>query len=211
MGYLNKVLLPGEVIERRPKFSNMAQFGAPLVEFTLFLIAWTLARSVLIAWLLPSASEAETTARWLDWAYWIVFAVLAARFTWRMGYRAVRLLFRELAVTDRRFMEKDGVVNVRFWSTDLEKIVRVTIEQPLLGRFFDYGAVTIVTIGEVEHTTSGIASPIDLQQSVHARMARFADGDGGLAPVSGRADSEPRSDGAAEADPHAPLRRPADV
>ena len=106
------------------------------------------------------------------WAYIAGMVLFAGRLAYRLGRRALELAFREIAVTNRRFMEKSGVFAVRFYSTDLEKIVRVAIEQSLLGRLFNYGDVTIVTIGEVSHTTHDVAAPIGLQQSLHARMNR---------------------------------------
>ncbi len=170
VSYLSKALLTGEVVERQPRFSNMAQFGAPTVEFVVLVVAWTMIRQATLTVLDPVIPDGERVQAVLRWAYWIGLSVLTLRFVWRMVYRAVRLQFREIAITNRRFMEKDGVFNIHYWSTDLEKIVRLSIDQPILGRIFDYGSITIITVGEVEHTTAGLAEPIALQNALHARM-----------------------------------------
>ncbi len=168
MAYVNRVLLDGEVIERRPSVSRMATFGAPTVEFVLMAGGWTLIRwLVLQPWLAP---ENPTISRILFWAYVLGMALFTARLIVRLVLRGLELFFTEIAVTNRRFMEKTGVFSVSFYGTDLEKIVKVAIEQSLLGRLFDYGAVTIVTIGEVSHTTEDVAAPIVLQQALHRRM-----------------------------------------
>ncbi len=168
MGYLDKVRLAGETLAYEPAFSRMAQYGAPTLEFIVVAGLWSLGRAIFV----DPVIDAQTpdTQAVLRGAYLIGLAVFAGRFAWRMAVRFVHLQFRELAITDRRFMEKEGVLNVRFWSTDLEKIVRVVIEQSWLGRMFNYGAVTIVTVGEVSHTTTAVSDPISLQQALHARM-----------------------------------------
>lgn len=201
MAYLTKALLPGEAVEQQPKFSNMAQFGAPTVEFVLIVVVWWVLRQAALQLSAPHLPENPTLETVLRWAYWIGLGVFTLRFAWRMGYRALRQKFRELAVTNRRYMEKDGVFNVRFWSTDLEKIVRLSIDQPILGRVFNYGSVTIVTVGEVEHTTAGIAAPISLQNALHARMEAHR------ATIGTHAvDAPPTPDPLSN-----PVRRPADV
>jgi uncharacterized membrane protein YdbT with pleckstrin-like domain len=167
VAYVDRVLLVGELIERRPRFSRFAAYGAPLVEFAAIAGVWTLARFVLLGAALPEETAREPA---LFWIYIGGLALLAARFLWRMAARFLVLAFSELAVTNRRYMEKEGVLDVSFWATDLEKIQRVEIEQPLLGRLFDYGDITIVTLGEVKHTTRAVGAPIQLQQALHARM-----------------------------------------
>lgn len=205
MSYLKKALLPGEAIDQRPKFSNMAQFGAPSVEFVIIVLVWWVAREAALEFAKPALPDAAWFDDVLHWTYVIGLGLFAFRFVCRMAYRALRLQFRELGVTNHRFMEKDGVFNLRFWSTDLEKIVRVSIDQPLLGRVFNYGSLTIVTVGEVEHTTAGIAGPIALQTALHARMAARQDGGGGFAEPDVRAQD-------AAGDPlKSPVSRPADV
>lgn len=185
MAYVSRVLLPNERIEARPELSRMAQYGAPTLEFLASVALWIAARSALMAF----APEFDPTVeRVLAWSFVIGLAVFTGRFLWRMSVRFMRLVFQEIAVTNRRFMEKSGVLNVSFYSTDLEKIVRVAIEQPLLGRLFDYGDLTIVTVGEVSHTTTGVAQPIRLQQALHSRMnipPMSVSGDA-VAPLHGR-------------------------
>ncbi len=182
MGYINRVLLGEERIEARPRLSRMAQYGAPLLEFMASVAVWSLLRTAVLAYAPEVGEEVRTV---LNWGYYIGLGVFTARFLWRMTFRFLRMLFREIGVTNRRYMEKTGVFSVSFYSTDLEKIVRVAIQQSLLGRIFDYGDVTIVTVGEVKHTTEGVARPILLQQAMHARMT----GDDGGARAGLRADA----------------------
>jgi len=173
MAYVDRVLLEGETILLRPRFSRFAAYGAPLVEFSAVALAWTLARFALLGLLLPADAAARPA---LFWIYVGGMSLMAARFGWRMAARFLNLAFAELAVTNRRYLEKEGVLDVSFWATDLEKVQRVEIEQPLLGRLFDYGDITIVTLGEVSHTTRAVGAPIRLQQALHLRMTR-ADAD----------------------------------
>jgi hypothetical protein len=169
MPYLDRALLDAETITYAPLFSRFAAYGAPLVEFAGVAIAWSAARFIALDLLLP---DGVVTPAALGWLYLGGLALMATRFGWRMAVRFLNLAFSELAVTDGRFLEKTGVLDVAFWAVELDKIQRVEIAQPLLGRFFNYGDVTIVTVGEVNHTTPAVAAPIRLQQALHARMTR---------------------------------------
>jgi hypothetical protein len=179
MAYVDRVLLEGETILRRPRFSRFAAYGAPLVEFAGVALAWTVLRYATLGVFMEPDAPARPA---LFWVYVGGMLLMAARFGWRMLVRFLNLTFSELAVTNWRYMEKAGVLDVSFWATDLEKVQRVEIGQPLLGRLFDYGDLTIVTLGEVAHTTRAVAAPIRLQQALHARMTH-ADRDVRLAPA----------------------------
>jgi hypothetical protein len=184
MSYLDRVLLDGEAIVSRPQFSRFAAYAAPLIEFSTVALVWTVLRFAVLGAIAPDMAGWPS----LFWIYVGGMLLMAGRFGWRMVVRFLNIAFSELAVTNRRFMEKAGVLDVTFWATDLEKVERVEMEQPLLGRLFDYGDITIVTLGEVRHTTHAVAAPIQLQQALHARMTR-ADADrrrvvGSAAPVA---------------------------
>jgi len=166
MAYIERVLLEGETVSRKPAFSRFAAYGAPLLEFASVAVVWSVARFTFLGLVVPEAASVPA----LFWIYIGGLLLMGARFGWRMAVRFAQLAFSELAVSNRRYMEKEGMLNVRFWATDLEKVQRVEIEQPLLGRIFDYGDITIVTLGEVKHTTRAVAAPIRLQQALHARM-----------------------------------------
>lgn len=195
MAYIERVLLEGETVTRQPAFSRFAAYGAPLVEFMSVAVVWSVARFTFLGLAFPQSAAIPA----LFWIYIGGLLLMAARFGWRMAVRFTHLAFSELAVTNRRYMEKEGVLNVRFWATDLEKVQRVEIEQPLLGRFFDYGDITIVTLGELKHTTRAVAAPIRLQQALHARMT-LADGSGSdVAGVAGAAAARLSDDRLADA------------
>lgn len=168
MAYLDRVLLEGETIVHRPRFSRFAAYGAPLVEFSAVAASWTLLRFLVIHFVF----QGDEPPAALFWVYIGGMLLMAGRFGWRMGVRFLNLTFSELAVTNRRYLEKEGVLDVSFWATDLEKVQRVEIEQPLLGRLFDYGDITIITVGEITHTTYAVARPIGLHQALHARMTQ---------------------------------------
>ena len=174
MAYVDRVLLGHERIERRPSLSRMATYGAPTLEFLAIVIVWTTLRMIAAPYVAEMTADDPLIGQIFWWTYIVGVGLFTARFLWRMGRRALELWFTEIAVSNLRFMEKSGVLDISFYSTDLEKIVRVAIEQSLLGRFFNYGDVTIVTVGEVSHTTRNVADPIGLQQALHTRMSESA-------------------------------------
>jgi hypothetical protein len=55
----------------------------------------------------------------------------------------------QFIVTNRRVMELHGVINKRVSDSSLEKVNDVVLEQPILGRFLDYGTVEIITGSDI--------------------------------------------------------------
>jgi uncharacterized membrane protein YdbT with pleckstrin-like domain len=61
----------------------------------------------------------------------------------------LRLKRTELGITDRRVIEKYGILSVTTAETTLDKIQNVTFKQGLFGRIFNYGTVVIQTAAKM--------------------------------------------------------------
>ena len=51
----------------------------------------------------------------------------------------------------------------------MDKIATVDVEQTIMGRLFNYGDVTIATVGDDDEKISTIASPLAFRNSITAR------------------------------------------
>ncbi len=75
----------------------------------------------------------------------------------------------EIAVTDRRVIYKRGVIARHTAEINMDKVETVLVEQSLLGRLLNYGAVSIRGSGASIETLRNIAHPIALRSAITAR------------------------------------------
>jgi len=73
----------------------------------------------------------------------LVFAA-AAYLAWKMYERR----HNSFAATDRRVLRIDGVINKSVPMMRLQKITDMRLDQPLIGRLFGYGTITIESAGQ---------------------------------------------------------------
>ena len=74
----------------------------------------------------------------------------------------------EIAVTDRRVIIKHGFIRRATMEMNLQKIESVDVDQSLIGRIFDYGAVTIRGVGSSYEPLRLIDAPLKLRSTVTA-------------------------------------------
>jgi hypothetical protein len=102
----------------------------------------------------------------------------------------------QFVVTNRRVMEIHGVVNKRVSDSSLEKVNDVVLEQSILGRFFDFGTVAIITGSDIgvnyfRHMTHPVRFKIEMlnQKEDMAELDAF-----GLRAMRVLADEPPKAD-----------------
>lgn len=74
----------------------------------------------------------------------------------------------EFSLTDRRLIVKTGWMAHSVSELSARRIESVQVEQSLLGRWLDYGTVTVVGSGGTREVLKDIARPLDFK---HACMA----------------------------------------
>jgi len=88
-------------------------------------------------------------------------------------YLSFRAWFRrwttETDVTDRRVVHKEGFIKRDTFEMSLDKVESVDVSQSILGRFLNYGDVTIQGVGEGRKRIRTIASPIRFRNYITAR------------------------------------------
>ena len=103
------------------------------------------------------------------------------------GWHALRYMNQEYALTNRRVIQVEGVLNKRSAESSLEKINDAELSQSVFGRIFDFGDLEILTASE-----SGIdqfrmlRAPIEFKKAMlDAKYAYEHGGDQpGAAPMS---------------------------
>ena len=101
---------------------------------------------------------------------WFVLALLVAILFILLPsiYYYFRYKRAELSVTNMRVVEKTGILSDNVVDTVLDRIQNVVYKQPVLGKIFGFGTVTIRGVGTTIDPIRGIADPIGLRQAVFA-------------------------------------------
>jgi membrane protein YdbS with pleckstrin-like domain len=153
MGYAERVLQPGEQITYRARLHWIIY--APAV----MLIAAALAGAL---W---GGSLQDRVER---------YAVLAiAGLVLLVGlFSAVQAWFRaantEIIVTTRRIIYKTGFISRDTTEMNLSKVESVKVQQGVLGRIFDFGALIIRGVGAGIEPVANVATPLEFHRYVNA-------------------------------------------
>ena len=150
MKYVESTLLPGEriVCEGHPSLWAMG----PRITFSLLLMVW----GVIIGTMGTSPIAA------------VVFFLAGL-----LLFGASLLIWwtTELALTNKRLVATFGVIRQRTVEQSLAKVESVQIEQSLVGRIFDYGALVVADAGKAEATIPGVSSPREFRRMVLLALA----------------------------------------
>jgi len=83
----------------------------------------------------------------------------------------LRLKRTELGVTDRRVIEKYGILSVTTAETTLDKVQNVSFKQGILGRIFNYGTVVIQTAAKMgAEGLRGVSNPKQVRDTILQQM-----------------------------------------
>ena len=75
----------------------------------------------------------------------------------------------ETDVTSMRVVHKTGFIKRKTIEMSLDKIASVNVEQTIAGRIFNYGDVTLSSVGEAEEQISTISSPLEFRNAITTR------------------------------------------
>jgi uncharacterized membrane protein YdbT with pleckstrin-like domain len=86
----------------------------------------------------------------------------------------LRIKRTELGVTDRRVIEKYGIISVTTKETALDKVQNVTFRQGLFGKIFNYGTVVIQSAATAGFEgLPGITSPKQVRDTILQQMELY--------------------------------------
>ena len=94
--------------------------------------------------------------------------VYRAWYHWIFNIRSLFILntFHAIAVTNKRVLERSGVLNILVQSIPLSQIESVDIAQTLPGRVFGYGDVIVQGSGSTVLRLEQVADPIRLMSAI---------------------------------------------
>ena len=76
----------------------------------------------------------------------------------------------EFAITNTRFIQKDGILNIRLTEIPLFKIETVNFYQSLIERIVRTGSIELVGSGGTNHTVSFIKNPFEVRNIITTYM-----------------------------------------
>jgi uncharacterized membrane protein YdbT with pleckstrin-like domain len=108
--------------------------------------------------------------------YWVsvagvvvmLFALLMAAGSW------IEQWTTEIAVTNRRVIQKTGLIRRSTSEMNMDKVESVLVNQSLFGRLFDYGSVVVRGTGAGMEGLKFIGRPLELRSAIVVPDARTA-------------------------------------
>jgi uncharacterized membrane protein YdbT with pleckstrin-like domain len=85
--------------------------------------------------------------------------------------RTINFLTSEFAVSSKRVIMKTGVMRRRMLEMQLKQVESVAVNQSILGRLFQYGAIVVTGAGGTHETFRCIRTPMGLRQAVQGGLA----------------------------------------
>ena len=154
MGYVEKVLQPGEQITYRGRLHWIVYLSGILVVF----LAAALAVGATLLLQEPTARVGFLLAS-------VLFLVLGL-------YQIVKAWFMcsttEIIVTDRRIIFKTGFISRNSIEMNLDKVESVVVRQGVAGRLLDFGTLVIRGVGAGLEPVANVAAPLEFHKHVNA-------------------------------------------
>jgi uncharacterized membrane protein YdbT with pleckstrin-like domain len=148
VGYADEHLLPQETIVYRTS-----------LHWVVFLLRGVIAAFLLLLTLTSLAAGSTTLG--------IILLFSAALL---LGWAFLEYKTSEFAVTDKRVLVKDGVMNRRSLELLLNKIEGISVNQGLLGRVLGYGTIVVNGTGGTKERFKSISEPFDFRKQVQAQV-----------------------------------------
>jgi uncharacterized membrane protein YdbT with pleckstrin-like domain len=164
MGYIDKNLLPDEIIAFRTKKQGFIIF-MPAITFLLIAIFFSISNPITDS--INHAFRDTTFGNGLNHFAAIVF-LLVAFFT---GLKQWLLyVTSDYAVTNKRVIMKEGFFKRYICDT---RLASISIEQPLVGQVFNYGTIIIKGFGGSTDYFVQVAHPNLFQKCVHEQLDKI--------------------------------------
>jgi hypothetical protein len=88
----------------------------------------------------------------------------------------VRRNATEMAVTTRRVVVKQGLVNRKTIEMLLNKIETIEVSEPMVGRMLGYGSITMVGTGGTSEPFHRISHPLQFRSEVQQQLEKLSAG-----------------------------------
>lgn len=157
MGYVEQNLMPGEQVVYKAKL-HWALFVGPTATTGIGML-------LIIITTLGSEETAATACIALPVFLLGVLSGISS---------AVMYLTTEFALTDKRVIAKAGLIRRRSLDLLLTKVESIGVSQPIMGRIFNYGTITVTGTGGTKEPFKTVADPLELRRQVQTRISSGA-------------------------------------
>lgn len=167
MNYIEASLVPGEAVVYQTRLHWIVMLRHILLGLILLAGAGALLSYLLRQPRLGNTSEhlAQGGAAAL-----LLFGLVAII----MG--VVRRNATEMAVTTRRVVIKQGLVNRKTIEMLLNKIETIEVSEPMAGRMLGYGSITMIGTGGTSEPFHKIGHPLQFRSAVQQQLEKLAAG-----------------------------------
>jgi hypothetical protein len=165
MGYIESSLVPGEVVVYQTRLHWIVMLRHLLLGLLLLAVS-----GVLLSYLLKQPrfghtgqhlAEGGATALLVGGIVAILMGVVRRRAT-------------EMAVTSRRVVVKQGLVNRKTIEMLLNKIETIEVSEPMFGRMLGYGSITMIGTGGTSEPFDKIAQPLQFRSEVQQQLEKLS-------------------------------------
>ena len=154
MSYIERLMIPDEVVLHRARRSLYPTFAGPVLAFVA-----ALAAAAALSLFVPGAQPVA----------WLLPVIPLVWLGWRYLYWANKIYM----VTNRRVLKLEGLIAKSHRDASLDKINDMDLEQGLLGRLLNYGDLGIATANEAASVTYHFLNdPVEFKRQ--ALMSREA-------------------------------------
>ena len=170
MSYIEATLVPGETVVYQTRLHWIVMLRHILLGLVLLAGSGALASYLFNHPRLASTSEHLAEGGAAALLVCGIAAIVAGM---------VRRNATEMAVTTRRVVIKQGLVNRKTVEMLLNKIETIEVSEPMAGRMLGYGSITIVGTGGTSEPFHRMAHPLQFRSEVQQQLEKLS-----LAPVS---------------------------
>lgn len=148
MGFIEKRLLNDETIIYRAKISWKV-------------VIWPILLLILLFWISSKIHPIAVFFAVIFSIYFIIQVAIIIRTT-------------EFALTNRRIIAKKGIIQRHSIEILLSKVESISVSQPLVGRIFGFGTVTVTGSGGTQEYFKSIDNPIELRKRVNEQISELS-------------------------------------
>lgn len=91
---------------------------------------------------------------------WLIFPI----------YGLIKLLFVEYTLTNKRVVQKEGIISRDTEEMRLTKVETVEVKQGILGRIFGYGNVVVTGTGISNVVFRSVAKPLQVKKDIDSQL-----------------------------------------
>ncbi len=167
MGYIEASLIPGETVVYQTRLHWIVMLRHLLLGLLLLAVSGALLSYLLKQPRLGTTGQhlAEAGAAAL-----LVCGIVA------IVVGVVRRSATEMAVTSRRVVVKQGLVNRKTIEMLLNKIETIEVSEPMFGRMLGYGSITMIGTGGTSEPFHKIAHPLQFRSEVQQQLEKLSAG-----------------------------------